>query len=182
MLSRNDINLSILSSSGCRPFITSTVSDNSECIKRNEYLFNHFIPENKDKIDVLILSSVWHEYEINKINDLFYFLNNNDIKFVFIGGAPQFITSVPQIIINNNVNHSGKGFVEKEWLTWKEELASDKYLKSKLNFKGGVYVSPYDFFCKDKCLVIENGVPMFFDDSHFTPLAAQIFVDNVLGP
>lgn len=182
LLSRGDINLSVLSSSGCRPFMTSDVSDNKECVKRNEYLFDHFIPDNKDKIDILILSSVWHKYEIDKINNVLDFLNDKGIEFVFISGAPQFKISVPQLIINNNIGYSGKGFVEKVWLTWKEELASDNYLKSKLKMKGGVYLSPYDFFCKDKCLVIENGVPMFFDDSHFTPLAAQTFVDNVLGP
>jgi len=170
-----DINLTNLSSSGCRPLLNSSfgIGINPECINRNKFFFNTFLKENKSEIDLVILAAHWQRNELRELSNTLNNLNNLGVKVLLIGGSPIFSKAVPELAVQYTDGTVGRSVLS--FSTVANDLELTEIMPDNMDF-----VSVEDFICPENCFLRRGTDILLFDTEHFTPIGASYFVDEVL--
>lgn len=176
----SEINLVEASAGYVFPFPDSRGEKDSK--KLMVYVFKKFIPENHEKIDLIIISAHW----LMKNNpDLHYskdeikqgilktilYLEKYHIKYIFLGQTETYQLSYPKILMLKNLGRQESEFVNSDALNINEML---KEIIPKNN-----YIDLYE----DKSIskVDPSGnVPYMFDSNHYSEFGANQAVKNRL--
>jgi len=152
--------------SGCRPLLKP--AGRKECTKLMNYIFEDFIRINK--IDGVILSAQWRRNETEQLLSTIEYLNEYVDKVIVIGPTIEYQRELPILL----ATHSEKTNKELSYLMTRyvreDTRITDNKLNSMLIDSHATYIRLSEQVCSDsRCTVFtDDGVPMLFDESHFT--------------
>jgi peptidoglycan/LPS O-acetylase OafA/YrhL len=135
-----------------------------------------------NKPDTIILSAVWptDAVSLSKLDDTVKALRSADLPVIIVGKTSTYLDSVPNILARRLLGGNHDSRAEDEELG--APFWGDYYMKGRYSGLDGVrYISFQDTFCKGReCpLVTESGVPMWWDNYHFTREGADLVLKQM---
>ena len=176
----NDINVLEASAGYVFPFPNSRGEKDAKQLM--DYVFNKFIPNNHQKINLIIISAHWlmknnpklhyTEEEIkHEVLETIAYMNKFNINYVFLGQTETYNLSYPKILMLKNFHRLESEFINDEALEMNDLL---KMIVPKNN-----YIDLYENKIINK--VDKTGeIPYMFDGNHYSEFGAQQVVKNIL--
>lgn len=154
-------------------------------IDLNNYIYHEFIPKNKDKIDLVLISAHWlmrNNVDLNYSEDELLALIKNtisyfekyQIQYLFIGETESYLLEYPKILILKNL----KSIQTEQYLNNNGALLEAK-IKAIIPAKN--YINCYkiqDIIHFDE----KNKLPYMFDNNHLTQFGADQYVQQIIQP
>lgn len=172
-LDKKNINLIQITTDATYPMLNST-SELIESVNYFNYVFNYFFKINKDKIDLVVITSNYSVYEnkdlevnVNFTNNYFDSLN---IKYLYLGQTQTYPIEFPTYIYMKTKYNIDFPFEEKNF---EKNLATNDYLKLKLGQK---YVDILNYETK---VLSESNYPYIYDNNHLTFYGTQLYKDII---
>lgn len=170
-----NVNLMQATASGCKP--VTDQKTNNQCTDLMNYVYRDFIPKNK--IDGVIISARWTEYDINQLISTITYLRKYTKNFYVLGPTVEYKSPLPELLAyqeNGDPALASRSIV-------KERKVMDNELKSLTTSMKVNYISVYDLICPaGHCLEItDNGEPAAFDYGHFTLSGANYVAKGIVS-
>lgn len=161
-LDKKNINIIQISADATYPMFNSK-SDLKESVNYFNYVFSSFFKLNKDKIDLVVISSNYATYddvELEKrINFTNHYFESLKIKYIYLGQTQTYPIEFPTYIYMkkryNILYPSENKIFEKNAMT-------NDYLKLKLGKK---YINIFNYKIEK---LSQNGYPYIYDNNHLT--------------
>lgn len=177
-----DINLLEASAGYVFPIIDSRGKKDTKQLM--EYIFRDFIPENHQKIDLVIISAHWlmkknpnlhyNDNEIKKgLETTMTYLEKYKINYLFIGQTESYKLSYPKILMLTKMGRKENEFLDKEG------LSMNQFLKKIV--PEDQYVDLYENSRIQK-LDVERQIPYMFDGNHYSWYGAEQAVIKIISP
>ncbi len=171
----NNINLTNISSGGCRPIFQKNINVNlnRHCLERNNYFFNTFLKKYEENVDVIILAARWQKNELDMMKKTFESLSKISPRIIIVGGSPWFSSKVPELLLNFKDGEVPIKYLDHKFVATDKEIID--ILENNENF-----LSVKNFICPKNCNLLKDGKLLMLDSEHLTPAGASYFVNNFL--
>jgi len=177
-----DTNILQASSSGCFPLLP--LAGSKRCVDLNNYIFKEFLPQQKHKLDVIVLAARWQSENIEKLPQTLDTLGKYAHKVLVIGPTVEYEKSLPRLLGQAEESRKNLKDLSTQFQT-SERFILDQEFKAFFAAKNDklTYISVMDSICnKDEksCKFVTNkGVPVAFDYGHFTLEGAQYAIQHM---
>lgn len=150
----------------------------SALVELNNFMYGDFIPKNKDKIDLVLISAHWQMAKsphINystedialKINETIQFFERNHIKYLIIGQTESYLLDFPKILMLEELGRARSQYIDNEAKIYNEKISSVVPASNYIDIYRTTQISQFDQI---------NNIPYMFDTNHLTQYGAdQIF-------
>jgi len=173
---KRNINLMQVNASGCFPVIDARGrEDGAKLIK---YVYNNFIKEHFQEIDLVILSANWvnlykdKERLTSEISRTVEYLSSLGLKVIIIGQSETYTLPYPSIAARSYFYRTD---YSEAYLN-RHSKAVNNLLKQKF---ADIYVDIFDINGNSK--LSDNNVPYMFDQNHFTKYGADKVTKYIFG-
>jgi len=170
-----DANIIQATAAGCRPLLTGRGVPACRSVMDRAFHGLDF-----SKIDAVILSARWLEFEQPDLLGTIAFLRQRRVKVIVVGPSVEYDVDLPMLIVR--AASSGDPTLPARFRL-ADRLALDREMAPLISRTGAIYFSAAAFECPSgKCaLTTEDGTPLHFDHSHLTPVGAQALVTALLA-
>lgn len=177
-----NINLVEASAGYVFPFVDSRGKKDTKQLM--DYVFNDFIPQNHQKIDLVIISAHWlmknnpnlhyNNDEIKKgIQNTIIYLQKYTINYLFIGQIENYYLSYPKVLMLEKLGRRENEFLDKDG------YAMNQFLKTIV--PKDHYIEVFENSLINK-LNAEEQIPYMFDGNHYSQYGAEQVVRKLISP
>lgn len=172
-----DINFMQATASGCKPL--HPLEGQKRCTDLLDFVWNEFLPDHH--VDAIILSARWNDDSAALLSDTIRKLKPYADRIYVFGPTVEYNDALPNILLQLRTNDRMTSSVSPFLRASHFEINAD--MKTAASATDATYVDFVPHLCSDgQCLVFaDNGVPLFWDDGHFT-LDGAITVIQAVDP
>ena len=180
LLNNHDANLLQATTSHCFP--VPNTKGHAENVKLMHYIFNEFLPENKNKINLVIISANWKDmqgykqYELEKKwGELMEYFEKNNINYLILGQTETYNYPFPEIMAKKAMFSivNVESFIEK--------TSSKMNHRLKTVIPKDKYIDLYRL--KNSHLISEDEkTPYMVDDNHFSIFGTEQVINYIKTP
>ncbi len=163
-----DANILQANYSSCVPTLFSGDAG-TPCETLTQYLYEEYLPKNKNMVDAVILSARWSRDDVEPLRKTIHYLKKLGVTPIVFGRSVEYIHNLPAIFVRKRLNSS------------REDMA--EFVRPNLNIVNAelekmtreervVFFNPYKAFCDsyDSCLIAEPPSSLLqWDNGHLTP-------------
>lgn len=153
-------------------------------VELNNYMYSEFIPKNKDKIDLVIISAHWMmrnslylkystEEVLSKLKETLKFFDENQIDYLIIGQSETYTLDYPKILMLENFGRKDEDFLNNTAKEFNNMLISLVEPNNFVDIYSDPQILRYDSI---------NKIPYMFDTNHFSKFGADQVVKNLILP
>jgi peptidoglycan/LPS O-acetylase OafA/YrhL len=155
---------------GCRPLVEGTGIARCRAVMERAF---HDI--DAGRIDGVILSALWLDFEEPLLADTLRALKARNIPVVLIGPSPEYDVDLPTLMVRG-ASRNDPALPARFRLP--DPFARDRRMRRLADRYGATYFSVLDAECPlGRCiLATPDGTPMHFDHSHYTPAGARLII------
>ncbi|HMY42106.1 MAG TPA: acyltransferase family protein [Chitinophagales bacterium] len=151
----------------------------------NNYIYHEFIPKNKDKIDLVLISAHWlmrNNVDLNYSEDELLVLIKNtisyfekyQIQYLFIGETESYLLEYPKILMLKNLkNIQTEQYLNSNGVTLEAKIKATIPTKNYINCYQIQSIRHFDANKKQ---------PYMFDINHLTQFGADQYVQQLIQP
>jgi peptidoglycan/LPS O-acetylase OafA/YrhL len=163
---------------GCKPLFEQSFNAYAECSKVIDYALNNFLTTHT--VDAVIISARWPTGDLPRLAHTITVLKQRGIRVVVIGPRMAYTSALPHLLALS-VERRDPGLPDRELVPRPESL--DPEVAQVAATSGAPYLSMYDVFCpQGVCLkVLPAGVPLQFDDIHFTREGSLVAAEKIVA-
>lgn len=152
--------------------------------KINDFVFESFIPQNSEKIDLVIISAHWLMRTNSELNyskeDLFSllkktmkFLESHAIPYLIIGQTETYNLNYPRILMLKELGRNESEFINVDALEMNNSLKNIISQDNYIDVYNSSLIQHYDE---------NNKIPYMFDNNHLTTFGAKQMLDKLVLP
>ena len=132
------------------------------------------------RIDTLILSARWLDFEQPALLDTIRWLRERGTRVLVIGPSVEYDADLPALIVRSSQD-ADPALADRFRLA--DRIALDRTMAGPVRATGADYASAIDTECTGATcrLTTADGTPLHFDHSHFTPAGAQAALAAILA-
>jgi peptidoglycan/LPS O-acetylase OafA/YrhL len=172
-----EVNVIQATAAGCRPLLSTSRSN--DCTKLMKYLLTSYLKSGV-KIDGVILSAKWDVWDEASFIDTLQLLKRDVPRVIVLGEMASFTRPLPTLIVRY-MSDSGELSLVGNRFVRKDRLELGRRIREVSREAMVEYYSVVDAACPDqRCNVFTAlGVPILFDDEHFTLGGAIRTIDRL---
>ncbi|MBE9585602.1 acyltransferase [Mucilaginibacter sp. JRF] len=176
LFNKNNTHLIQATASRCFPVLTE--NGNANCFAMINYVYNDFIPKNREQIDGVIISANWYNYRVpekqivDDIKKTVDHIKKLNIKVVVIGQNEVYNLSYPLV----RAKEIQYGTTLTKNFKHQKSFDINNYLKANL---GADYINIIND--GDVPPIGENNTPYMFDENHYTKYGADLILKRFIG-
>lgn len=166
----------------CRPF------DYAENIPKCRAMQDAFMRDMLPRLtadDVIIVSGRWHGLsngsDLKQLAKALEQLAASPATTIVVGSTPEFFKSPAVILVQSRFGDGDDAMLEAKPL-----LAADLAIGKLARTYGLAYFEPRFVLCDkgqmQRCHVMQSGKMLYLDESHLSPTASALLVENIAGP
>ena len=178
-LDSTNFNLLQATAGGIVPAVKKPDGQNPNLRKVIDYIYEKFVPENANKIYLVIITAHWagirnmkKEVILQDIRESISYFHKRNIKVIVIGQSESYIISYP-VIAGRNYEYGIK--VNRNYLN-QDDYLMDNFLSRNLGTNYVRVINKYSFPA-----LSENGDPYMWDNNHTTKYGADLIVSKMLS-
>ncbi|MGO3184238.1 MAG: acyltransferase family protein [Aequorivita sp.] len=152
-------------------------------VELNDYMYSDFIPKNKDKIDLVLISTHWLmnnsvylnytlDEILNMLDETIRFFDENSIDYLIIGQTETYSLGFPKILMLENYGKNPEQYINEKAAIFNNEIGK---IVPKRN-----YIDVYKF-SELNYVDANSDIPYMFDTNHFTKYGTDQLVENLIG-
>ena len=170
-----DANVMQATAAGCKPTRPQLAYADPGCTRMVDDYFDGRLVEP----DLLVLAARWKNNDVERISATLDLLRSHNTRVLLVGPVVEYRSSLPVLLVR--AAQSGST-AELDGARMMENAALDQRLEALAKAKGAAYASPYRAICPGKTCITQTreGVPLQFDQSHFTGPGAQLVVRKLI--
>jgi peptidoglycan/LPS O-acetylase OafA/YrhL len=172
------INFLQATSVDCYPTILHGLGERLHCTRLIDGVFHDFLATHH--VDRVIISARWTAAELPRVAATLAWLKQKDIAVTLVGPAEIYDGPLPRLMIIGS-RRGEMHFPDEHWDQSLRQL--DQQMSALAAESGAQYVSMLDLLCVDKnCITADgSGMPIFFDNEHFTEEGSKIAAQKLAG-
>lgn len=151
-------------------------------VELNDYMYAEFIPKNRDKIDLVLISTHWLMSKsvylnytmkdvLDKLEETINFFDENKINYLIIGQTESYLLDFPKILMLENFGKNPEQYINIKAGVFNSEIG---------NIIPGInYINTYQFSELDYVDADKN-IPYMFDNNHLTKFGADQLIEKLI--
>lgn len=177
LLNQNNAHLLQATTSHCFP--VPNTKGKPENTQLMHYIFNEFIPQHRDRIDLIIVSANWKDMQgytqaelTKKWRELMDYFKKNNLPYLVLGQTETYNYPFPEIIAKKEMYPvvNVQNFVESNSLSMNQRL---KTVFPKENYVDLYQLKTIQWITKD------GKTPYMVDDNHFSTFGTEQVISNI---
>ena len=170
-----DANVMQATAAGCKPTRPQPAYADPGCTRMVDDYFEGRLVQP----DLLVLAARWKNDDVERISATLDLLHSRNTRVLLVGPVVEYRSSLPVLLVR--AAQSGST-AELDGARMVENAALDQRLEALAKAKGAAYASPYRAICPGKTCITKTreGVPLQFDQSHFTGPGALLVVRKLV--
>ena len=162
---------------GCPPTLEQPANARSACSDLMREMFQGFIPQHPDVS--VILAGRWYPTDAPALAETVKSLRAEGRRVLVVGTRPEFTSALPRLL----AMATQKNLPDLPSQHALDQSGTDILIKDATEANGGTYVSLSALLCPNgTCrLLLDGGVPLEFDDDHFTRDGSILAARGLVG-
>lgn len=152
-------------------------------VELNDYMYHSFIPANKEKIDLVLLSTHWlmrnnthikytEDEILNKLKETILYFDQHHIKYLIIGQTETYKLDYAKILMLESFGRKPDQFINDEAKIINDEIQAVIPPSNFISIYNSSAIQRYESM---------KGIPYFFDNNHLTRFGADQIVEKVIA-
>lgn len=152
-------------------------------VELNDYIFSEYIPKNKERLDLVLISTHWlmlNSVHLNytldevliKLEETIQFFDETQIKYLIIGQTETYLLDFPKILMLENFGKSPEQYINNKAEDFNIEIGAIIPDKNYINTYNFSELNHFDS---------KYSLPYMFDSNHLTKFGADQLVDKLIS-
>ena len=185
-----ELNVSQATSAGCKALLTDPKNRRDYCVGMQKYIFGDYLP--RHHVDAILISGLWAEADFPELGRTIVWLQQRGIETILFGPVTEFNVPLPRLLMlslrDRNVAMIDRYRSIVAWQTDQKlsEIARNQWKIRYISTYENLCASPQTRAAQDSLPTTSNcpvyaapGVPLFYDDHHFTPDGSILFAKTM---
>lgn len=174
-VAHSGVNVLQATSAGCKPILSNAVPKHCRIIAE---VLENWLPKFGELTGDVVLAARWSVDEVEELADTIAYLHAIGKRVIVYGPTPEYFISVPLILAYEEVS----SIPLRDRFHKEDRRLLDERMKVALSGKAR-YFSPYENLCdSERCGLVTDGVPVFFDRDHLTLSGARLAINGLPLP
>src|SRR6185312_15253750 len=168
-----DLQIGQANVAGCNLLLNKTEDSIPICHQMADFIYRDLLPSHA--VDTIILSALWHDYDLPEIARVADYAHQHHIRLILIGPSVAYALPLPRILAGGTSPAQPYANPNDQKLDARmSALAHDLWKVEYISFFDNICQAPGG--CPSYA---EPGVPMLLDTNHFTPGGAALFAQSM---
>lgn len=152
-------------------------------VEINDYMYSEFLPKNKDKIDLVIISAHWLmlgtpdlnytlEDVLKNLKKTIHYFEKQDIKYLIIGQTETHLLDFPKVLMLENFGKSPDQYINNKAEVFNKEIANVIPARNYINIYKLSELNHFDS---------QRKIPYMFDNNHLTKFGSDQLVEKLIS-